>query len=219
MWLFLWFVLSAILIGATLWSLQILMRQKRAWEKFAKVHHFNYAPGTFMGPAEMSGVIGDYRLAFFTAERRGDSFRTTRYVTALEITRAEGLIDGGALGTQEMLPFLQSLDKTHPFPVENANWKPEYFVFVKYDEPARSFFTPERLEIFAGLLGTRNADVLVLFNDKELVVRLETSDPMQDPEKMDKIVKRILAICDKLRISAEDRARYAALAPAASTES
>ena len=212
MWFLLWFVLSAILIGATLWSLQILMRQKAAWETYAKSKNFTFNRGTFMGPGEMNGVIGDYKLAFFTAERPGDDVRTRRYVTVLEIDLVDGLVDGGALGTKEMLPFLQSLDKLHPLKIDDAPLEEGTFVFSKNDTVLKAYLTKERLDVLANILKTKNADTLFLFNEREVVLRLETSDPMQDAEKIDKIVTRLVSLTDKLRITSEERSRLMALA-------
>jgi hypothetical protein len=212
MWLLLWIVLSAILIGATLWSLKILMRQKSAWEAYAKDKSFTFTRGTFMGPAEMSGVIGDYKLSFFTAERSSADVRAKRFVTVIEINLVDGLIDGGTVGTKEMLAFMQSLDRLRPYPIEGEGWGKEYFAFMKYHGSAKAYLTPERIDVFNQLLKTRNADVILVFNDKELVLRLETSDPMQEAEKIDKIVKRLLGLVDKVRVTPEQRKQYMALA-------
>ncbi len=213
MWIFLWIVISSILIGATLWSLQILLRQKAAWEVFAKARNFTFKRGTFMGPAEMSGVIGDYKLFFFTAERRSEDSRTRRFVTAIELSLVEGIIDGGAAGTKEMLPFMQSLDKIKPYTIKDPEWKADHFVFMKHDAVGNAYLTPERMETIVNLLNTRNADVLLLFTDKELFLRVETTDPMQDADKIEKIVKRLMGLCDKLRITPEQRKAYMDLAP------
>ena len=94
MWILLWLFLSSILLGSTAWSLRILFRQKAAWEKYAKSKNFTFNRGTMMGPAEMSGVIGDYKISFFSAERQGVDMRTRRFVTAIEIDLAEGMVDG-----------------------------------------------------------------------------------------------------------------------------
>lgn len=211
MWLFLWLLLSSILIGATLWSLKILLAQKKAWEVYAKSKNFTYQPGTFMGPAEMSGVIGDYKLSFFTGERQGADVRTRRYVTVVEIVLTEGLVNGAVMGTQEMLPFMQSLGQLHPSTIEGPGWEPNLFAFIKNDEAVKAYLTPERIEVLSNILKTKNADAVIVFHDKELVVRLETSDPMQDSEKIDKIITRVMGLCDKLRITPEQRKEYAAL--------
>ncbi len=211
MWIFIWLLLSAILLGATGWSLRILLTQKKAWEAYAKSRNFTYNAGTFMGPAEMSGVIGDYKLSFFTGERQGVDIRTRRYVTVMEIDLVEGVVDGGVMGTQEMLPFMQSLDKLQPYQVEGPGWEAGLFAFIKNPESVKAYLTSERIEVVSNILKTKNADSLIVFHDKELVVRLETSDPMQDAQKIDKIVTRIVGLCDKLRITPEQRKAYMAL--------
>jgi hypothetical protein len=212
MWIFLWFILSAFLVGATLWSLQILLRQKTAWEKYAKRKGFIFNKGTFMGPAEMSGTIGKYKLSFFTAERPGVDVRTRRYVTAIEIDLAEGVVDSGAFGTREMIPFMMTLDMLHPYEVEIPGLEAQHKAFVKHDAIMNAYLNKDRVEAIGNILKTRNSDTLLLFNDNEVVLRLETSDPMQDAEKIDKIVTRLLGLVDKLRVSDEERARCMAAA-------
>lgn len=209
-WIFIWVVLSAIVLGATLWSLQILLRQKKAWEAYAKRRGFVFQRGTFMGPAEISGVIDEYKINFFTAERQTMDARGKRYVSVIEVQLAEGLIDGGVAGTKEMQPFMQGLDQLHPYPVKKDGWDESHKIFVRNDAIANAYFTQDRLDLFDQLLKTRNADVLLVFNHEGLVVRLETSDPMLDADKIDKIVARQIALIGKMRITNEERASYMA---------
>jgi len=210
MWIFIWFVLSAFLLGASFWSLKILLEQKKAWGKFALEKKFVLNKGTFMGPAEMSGVIGDYKLSFFTAQRGGEDLRNRRLMTVMEINLIDGVVDSGAMGTQMMLVFMQGLDKLHPFKIDFAPWEEGHFVFVQNDANIKKYLTPARLDAFSQILKTKNADVLVLFNDKEVLVRLETSDPMKNAEKLNKIVARQMGLMDKLRLTKEEREEHTA---------
>ncbi len=211
MWVFLWIVLSAILLGTTGWSLAILLRQKKAWEAFAKSKNFTFVRGTFMGPAEMSGVINDYKISFFSVERQSTDLRSRRYMTALEIELTEPVIDAAAMGTKEMLPFLQSIGTLKPTKIESPHWDESLFAFMRNEEAIKAYLTPERMEAYAGILKTRGADIIVVFNEKKLVARLETADPMQDVTKMDKAVTRILGLLEKVRLTPEQRAQYAAI--------
>lgn len=213
MWIFLWVVLSAILLGSTLWSFQILRRQKQAWEIYAKSKNFTYKAGTTMGPAEMSGVIGDYKLSFFTVEKPSDNARSTRYLTAVEIELTEPVVDGGVAGTKEMLPFMQSLQGLKPFKIESPLWEEGLFAFIRYEAIGKAYFTQDRIEAAVSLLKTRNADAIIVFSGQQLVLRLETSDPMKDSAKIDKIVTRAIGLCDKLRTTPEQRKEYVALKP------
>lgn len=213
MWIFLWVVLSSILLGATFWSLQILMRQKNAWEAYAKAKKLTFKRGTFMGPPEMYGMVGDYKVSFFTAERAGPDIRTRRYVTVVEVELYEGAVDGGVFGTKEMNPFMESLSKLHRYKVDYAGWDETNAAFVRNDEAMAAYLTSDKLEAIANILKTRNADVLVVLNEKEIVFRLETVDPMQNADKIDKIISRLLGLGDKLRIDAGQREALARLIP------
>lgn len=205
-WIFIWVVLSAIVIGATLWSLQILLRQKAAWEAYAKRRGMAFNRGTFMGPAEIIGTLDGYKVNFFTAERQTLDMRGKRFVSVIEIQLAEGLFDGGVAGTKEMLTFMQSLTQLHPYTVKKEGWDVAHHIFVRKDEVADAYFTPERIDTFHQVLATRNADVLIVFNHEELIVRMETSDPMMDAEKIDKIVTRQIGLANRMRITKEQRA-------------
>jgi hypothetical protein len=217
MWILIWVVLSAILLGATLWSLQILLRQKKAWEAYARKKGLAFNKGTFMGNAEINGQIGNYKVAFFSAERQESDIRRKRFVTGIEFTLFEAIIDGGVAGTQEMLAFMQSLTKLHPYNVEG--WEQGHYLFVRTDAVAKAYFTPDRLNVCADILKTRNADVVLAFGVDQVILRVETADPMQDAEKIDKITTRLISLMDKLRIDDAERQALAKLAKPQSADS
>ena len=200
MWILLWVLLTIFLIVVTAWSLQILLRQKKAWAAYAAKHGLTYSKGTFMGPASMEGIIRGYTVSFFTAERDNVDTRKRKLVSVLEIQFNEGLTDGCAAGTQQMAAFMKSLDLLHPYKPKVENWPSEYLVFVKTEEVMDGYLNADRADALKNILATRNADVVVLFNESEAVIRLETSDPMQDAGKIDKIVDRLLNYADRLKL-------------------
>lgn len=198
-WIFLWIVLSAIVLGASLWSFQILMRQKKAWEVFSQKRGLSFKRGTFMGPAEITGTIGEYAVNIFTAERQTADMRGKRYVNVLEVSVKAGLFDGGVAGTKEMQGFMQSLNLLHPYVAKKEGWDQSHAIFVRDDAVADAYFTPEKIDLFAQVLGTRNADVLIVYNNEETIVRMETSDPMLAADKIEKIVTRQISLINKMR--------------------
>lgn len=210
MWIFIWVVLSTVLLGASFWSLKILIEQKKAWEKFALDKKFVLNKGTFMGSAEMNGMIGDFKFAFFTAQRGGEDLRSRRMMTVMEINLVDNFVDGAAMGTQMMVGFMQGLDKLHPFKIDFAPWNEGHYVFVRNDEVIKKYLTPTRIDALTQILNTKNADILVLFNDKEFLVRLETSDPMKNADKLNKIAARQMALMNQLRLTKEEREDYMA---------
>lgn len=208
-WFLLFIVFAGFLIGVTVWSQVILMRQKKAWETFARKHKLAFRKGTFMGPAEVSGNINGYSVNFYTAERQVQDMRNRRYVSVVEIDINDGVFDSAVAGTKEMQPFMQTLDLLHFYSVSKEGWNLDHQIYVKNDTVAAAYFTPARIETFENILKTKNADVLLVLNAQQIVLRLETSDPMQDADKLDKIVMRQIALADRVRISAEERAKLA----------
>jgi hypothetical protein len=153
-----------------------------------------------MGPAEIAGTINEYTVNFFTAERQTEDMRGKRYVSVIEIAVKEGLFDGGVAGTKELQPFMQSLNALHPYVVEKEGWEKSHAIFVREDAPANEYFKSDKLNLFAQVLGTRNADVLIVFNNEEIIIRMETTDPMLSAEKIEKIVTRQIVLLGKIRL-------------------
>ena len=155
-WLLFWFVLSFIIIGASVWSWMILFQQKKAWDAFAKKHGLSYTPGRLLGPASLEGYIEDYKISFFIGEKQAPDVRNRRYMTIVEMTFPEGLVGGGVAGTSEMLPFMQTLSQLKPFSMtSDEHWDKSHRVFARDQEVVRGFLTPRRVKHLNALLRTK----------------------------------------------------------------
>jgi hypothetical protein len=205
-WILLWLALSAIILGASGWSSYILFRQKEAWRSLSEKHKLTYTGGRFMGPPSLEGFIDKYRISLFTAERQSPEVRNRRFVTVVEITLPEGLIDAGAAGTPEMVTFMEGLTNLSPMAVDTPKWDVKNRLFARSRSAMRLFLTEERMEHLIQLLATRNADIIVLFDDNQAIVRLETTDPILDATKAEKVIKRLILHADGLKISKQERA-------------
>ncbi len=187
-----WFVISVILIGASIWSAMILIKQKQAWSAFARKHGLLYEKGRFLSSPSISGHIDTFRVAFFAAERQALDVRQRRMMNALEINLPKGLVDGGAIGTEEMVPFMNALTTLHPFVPASDQWDKSLKFYVRNEEAVKAWLTDERITHLVGMIGIKNSDNLLIFDDEQAVVRIETRDPLTDPEKMEKVVMRVI---------------------------
>lgn len=208
LWFLLWFLLSAILIGATVWSTLILIGQKKAWAQYAKQKGLKFTPGTFLGPASMEGEVDGYLLSFFTAERQDPDARKRRLVTVLEMQCPFGVIDGAAAGTSEMLPFMQSLTLLKSYKPEVGTWNPANRIFVSDKDSMDKYLTALRVDTMNNILSMKNADILIMFDVRQALVRIETSDPLQEPIKIEKTVAKLKDGLAKLELSAEEKASF-----------
>lgn len=204
-WILLWLVLSAIILGATAWSTYILYRQKQAWQALATRHKMTFTRGRLMGSPMLDGFIENYRVSFFTAERQSTDIRARRYVTVVEIVFPEGIINGVAAGTPEMVTFMETLSSLSPMAITHEKWDPSFRLYARNRDAVRQYLTPSRLEHLCQLLATRNADVIIIFDETQGVVRLETSDPILDPMKAEKVILRLIRHAQGLSITRQER--------------
>lgn len=199
MWLFLWFILSVIILGITAWSAFILFQQKRAWKEYAGKNGLIFTSGKLLEPCSMEGVINNfYKLSFFTATQMQEDSRKNRQVTVMQITAEKPFNLGLACGTKEVHLFIQSFDNTKPYPIENEKWDKDHLMRVVDQKDAKTYLTEERLSILNNILKMPNSNNLILMNENEGVFRFETSNPLTDVQKIDGVVKKLISKIEKL---------------------
>jgi hypothetical protein len=211
-WWLLWFVLSAVLLGATVWSLIILFRQKKAWEAYAKRKNLTFNKGNFSGSCEMEGTIDGFHVSFFSATQQKEDSRKNRQLTVMQLTLPKPFINAIGAGTAEMLPFLNSLTEVSPHPLESDKWDSKNnHLFTKNKQAVEQFLTPERLTILNNILKMKNSDNLILLEEEQGVFRFETSNPMTELETIDKLVAKLMVSIKKLVSSEQELTSLQAL--------
>lgn len=200
MWLFLWFILSVVILGTTMWSTIILVQQKQAWKEYAQKKGLVFTANKFLEPCSMEGVIDSiYQLSFFTATQVKEDSRKNRQITVMQVNVENAFTQPIAMGTTEMHLFIQSLEETKAFKIENESWSKDYLVRVNNSESAENYLTNERLKILDGILKMPNADILIVLNEKEGIFRFETSNPLKDAKQIDSIITKLIKRVEKLK--------------------
>lgn len=192
-------------MGAFVWSTVILQRQKKAWADYAKKHDLTYVPGRFMDSPAMSGMIGSYFVSCFAAVRDPQDMRARRWVSVVEVKFPAGLVGSGAVGTKDMLLFLEGLEGLSPMLVHSSEWREAYHFYTREPEIAKAYLTDQRVKHLAALLGVKNAAVLLLYDENEAIARVETPDPIKDVEKIEKVVSFVTKHAEKLLVDEAER--------------
>lgn len=210
-WFLLWFILSAILLGATGWSTIILFQQKRAWQQYAKIKGLSFDNGTMFGPCTMEGAVGDYNLSFFTAVQQNEDERKNRQLTVMQVTANAPFVDGIAMGTKEMFPFLRTLDAISPHAIESPKWDKKNAIRSRNKHSVNVYLDEQRIAIFTQILNMPNSDVLIVLDDREGVFRFETSNPLKDVKQIDSVINKLIVRIKKLQPSVEEQNRLIAM--------
>ena len=199
MWIFLYIVVAAFILGVFGWSAVILHQQKTAWAAFAKKHGLQYTRGKFMQAASARGVINGIRVSLFSDAQQTKDVRGERYVSVLEFEIGGGMPTGAAIGTPEMNAFIQNLAFTESWQPEYVKWRSDYIVKTRDSAALKSYLTDDRIAALLDVFGMNRVSALFFFDEKDAVLHLETVDPLRDAEKLDRIVARLLNDARRLK--------------------
>lgn len=204
LWFLLWFVLAFILIGATVWSTIILIQQKNAWRNFAKKKGLVFTPNKFFEPPSLEGVINGYNISFFSATQQNPDSRKDRQVTVMQVNVNDSFVDGIACGTEQMLPFLQTLEAITPHDVKQGKWNKKFHIRTRNKKAVDAYLTEERIKALQSVLNMPNADILIILDDAEGMFRFETPNPFNDESTVENTLKKLFARIKVLQPSEDE---------------
>jgi hypothetical protein len=205
MWIFIWVVLSLFILGVFLWSVVILREQKTAWAAFAKKHNLQYTPGKFMESAVVRGKMGGFRVSLFSETQQTEDVRGERYVSVIEVEMGPGMKTGAAIGTGEMKGFIDGLSFGQTYDPQHEKWQPAFILKTKDHVALKDYLNRERLDALMDLFNMNKAAALFFFDEHDCVLHMETSDPLRQADKQDRIFERILN--DVRKLAPPDEAR------------
>lgn len=212
MWIFIWLLLSTFVLGVFAWSLRILFQQKAAWKAYAKKMNLTYQDGSrFLSSPVLSGSLGSYGFGLYTEEQKTNDTRGQRFSTILEIALRHGLPVMGAMGTQTMIPIIQSLRLDQTIVPQDKDWNPSWMIRSRHAGMVEQYLTPTRLEIIKKIFRMKVLSALFIFDEQDAVIRIETADPLNDSERLEKIVKSLILHAEGLIVKNEERAALDAL--------
>lgn len=194
-WVFIWILLSIFILGVSAWSFQILFRQKAAWLAFATKKDLTYQNGPhFLSSPIISGNIGPYGFGLFSEERQTSDARGQRFNTVIELALRKGLPAPGAIGAGAMAPIIEQLTgMTQSVSITDPDWDPQWVIRTTDSKALESYLTPARRDVLKKIFRLKILAALFVFDDKDAVLRIETADPLQDAEKIEKIVRSMIA--------------------------
>ena len=206
MWIFLWFVASAFILGVFGWSLLILQQQKRAWAAFAKKYNLAYVSGKLVEAPAIKGAIFGYQAAFFPDVQASQDQRGVRYVTVLEFDLGQGGPTGGVVASENFATFVSGLVFADNLELDSAQWDKNRIVRTRDRDAMRAYLTKDRLDFLNGLMTMKNSSALYFFDEQNSVLHIETTDPIRDAARFEKIVQKITSSLDKMKLSEAERA-------------
>ena len=200
-WSFLiWFLISALLVGFWVWTSYTLYRQKKAWKAFAEKRKLRYTPNGFYDTPSMSGAIEQYKISFFASDHSELDARSQRRLSAIEINLHTNLSVKGALASGGMVTVVEELEGSKEYRPDIKGWDDSYIIRTDDVNYMRAYLNDERLKKIIGLMNIDKAWVIVVFLPENTLLRLDTPLPLDNPAKVDAVVKQMIDVAKILEL-------------------
>lgn len=203
-WVVLWFFVAVGLMGFFVWTTYILFQQKKAWKQFADKNKLRYEDGeTLLESPKITGSYEGYTISAFTGEHLGANRRTTRKLTAIEISLTSPIIfEGGVAAGQGMTDFMKDMNFPEEVRIDHKKWKTDYMAVTNSPNALSKYLTQERLDALFKLITIKNAWVILIFKADTALLRLDTPSALESPKKIKAYIKRMIDVAKELELKA-----------------
>jgi len=199
-WLFLWILLSLGLLGFTVWTLMILLQQKKTWRQFAKKNKLRYRNTAFMNSPQVNGMYKGYAVGIFTSEHETERGGTSRKLTAIEVEMDSRMPIEGAIGSGGMVRVVQSLGYSDEFKPDYDFWNTEYIARCQDRRVLDKFLDKDRAKALVNLMERKNTWVIFIFKGADTVLRIDTPSPFENLEKLTQTIDDMVEIARLLEL-------------------
>ena len=208
MWLMIWIVFSVLMLGFVAWTMLVLLQQKKAWKTFALKNDLNYNSDSMTASPSVQGRYQKRGFALYSDVQKTTDIRGQRYVSVVEIQLGDGMPTGGVVATSGLKVFTDQLIFDETIDVSVEGWDDSYIVRARDKANLKAYLTEPRAKFLSKIFKMKNATVLFFFDELESILRIETTDPLRDAERLQKIMDQIMAGVKILTPTTEERVTF-----------
>lgn len=189
-WFMLWVFFSVFVLGIFFWTILILLRQKTAWQEFAKRNSLFFTRKGVLDSAVVNGLYKGFPVTVFSESQSDDSARGRRFRTIVQFDLPPGMPTEGVAASPALELFVKNLPLAEYY-VPTGEWDKRSLVKTMNPKALGEYFTPDRVRVLNGLMSVSGLNTLFVFNERETLLRVESPDPMSDSAKLDRLVSKV----------------------------
>lgn len=140
----------------------------------------------------MRGRFEGMIINMYSDRQATEDMRGFRYVSVVEVELGTGVPVKAAIGTETNKALVNELSLKKDISPDHEKWSRKYIARTDNKRRFNTYFREERLNALMDLFAMKGASALFFCDELDAVLRVETSDPMRDPEKMERIMKRLV---------------------------
>lgn len=191
-WFVIWVFVATFILGTSFWSYTILLKQKRAWETVSKNMDLRFLANAILKSPTLGGVIKGFEVNVFSDQPISGKFREGGSRTIFQLSLPAPLPSQGAVGSMVFKNFIDGLMVSEKFVGEGPTaLLPEIYNKVRSKELMTPYFTKERVAALNAVLNIKNSPAVLIFSPNETLLRIESSDPFDKPERLEKFLNKL----------------------------
>lgn len=196
LWIALWAGLSIFIMGVFFWTTRALISQKQVWAAFARRRGFKWNGRKWLQGPVLMGRTGDYDVYISSEERDRPGLKGRHFVTILQLSKTHIMPGSSAIGTGDYGAFVDGmgvqdemlLPFSDPDVIARATCRSEDAAQVQ------GFWTSHRTMLLENLIKQSRINILFLFDKSDVLLRVETVDPMLKEGQLDRFVDGTMAV-------------------------
>lgn len=200
-WFFLWLLISIGLLGFSVWTFIILMRQKKSWREFAKKHKLRYRNATLMSSPRLNGVYNGYTIGMFTGEHESERGGANRKLTAIEVELNSKMPISGAFASGGMVGIVQEMTYNNEFVPQQSGWDNEFIARGDNKHVLDEYFDDKRALKLTELMKRKNFWVIFIFKGEDTILRVDTPEPFDSLDKLTKTIDDMIEVAKVLELN------------------
>lgn len=191
-WFVVWVFIATFILGTSVWSYSILLRQKKAWQIASEKCNLRYSSIATFRSAALNGLFKGFEVEIFADQPLTGKFREGGSRTVIQFTLKAPLPTIGVIGSMSFRNFIDGMLLQQKFVGEGPTaLSSEIYNKVKSQEDIAPYFTKERVNAFNALMGLKNSPAILIFSANETLLRIESTDPFDDAARLEKFLTKV----------------------------
>lgn len=193
-WISLYLILAGGILYFLLWSIFISMRQKKAWQAFAKKHKLRFKKNKILDTPKFDGIMNEYSVSGFPCEHLQDSQYTTRKLSGFEVTLKSPPPFDFVLANKPYVFLAEELDLKKEIKPKHTGWRDDSYAATENQNLLKIYLTEERLDLLLKLMKAKHGCVMLIHYNGMFLLRFDTPYPFDNQRQLEKHVLRLIEL-------------------------
>ncbi len=190
-WFVIWVFVATFILGTSIWSYAILLKQKRAWEIVSKKCDLRFSSTAILKSPSLNGIFNGFEINVFSDQPLSGKFREGGARTIFQLSLPAPMPTQGAMGSMSFKNFIDGMNLTEKFVGDGVTaLSKDIYNKVRSKDELVPYMTKERVAALNAVLNIKTSPAILLFSPNETLLRIESSDPFEDASRLEKFLTK-----------------------------